>query len=58
MDCPRVIIKAKAQEHTSLMGLLPVKFSTNTDLFEQVGKPLATLSQSGPMKAVIHETIN
>ena len=28
------------------------------DLFEQVGKPLATLSQSGPVKAVIHETIN
>ena len=28
------------------------------DLFEQVGKPLALLSQPGPMKDVIHETIN
>jgi hypothetical protein len=46
----------KAQEHASLMP--PVKFSTNTDLFEQVGKPLALLSQSGPMKDVIHKTIN
>lgn len=40
------------------MGTPPVKFSTNTDLFEQVGKPLALLSQSGPVKDVIHETIN
>ena len=30
----------------------------NTDLFEQVGKPLALLSQPGPVKDVIHETIN
>ena len=28
------------------------------DLFEQVGKPLAFLSQSAPVKDIIHETIN
>ena len=40
------------------MGTPSVKFLVNMDLFEQVGKPLALLSQPGPMKDVIYETIN
>jgi hypothetical protein len=34
------------------------KFSESTDLFEQAGKPLALLSQSQPVKDLIHETID
>ena len=40
------------------MGIPSVEFSANMDLFEQVGKPLALLSQFPPVKDVIHKTIN
>jgi hypothetical protein len=41
-----------------LTSTLQAEFSTSTDLHEQVGKPLALLSQTRLVKDVIHETIN
>jgi hypothetical protein len=40
------------------MNTPQAKFSKSTDLFEQAGKPLALLSQSKPVKDVIHATID
>ena len=40
------------------MNTPQAEFSKSTDLSKQAGKPLALLSQSKPVKDVIHETID